>query len=125
MNPLMLCVHMSKERLLRLSFAAMRLGVRVKAVAPEEENRALGALCGLDDPQPAGSSPAVEEEMLVFAFLPEDTLDRLLPALREAAQPPVRLKALLTPTNRGWSCGRLYRELRSEAEALGKGARQP
>ena len=119
MHPLMLCIHMDKERLLRLSFAAMSLGVRVKAVAPEQEGQTLAALCGLEAPADSAPAARVEEEMLVFAFLPDALLERLLPALR-SGMPPVRLKAVLTPDNSRWTCARLCRELRGEAEAFSK-----
>lgn len=119
MHPLMLCIHMSRERALRLSFAAMSLGVRVKVVEPGQEGQTLGALCGLDAPAPAVPEDQVGEEMLVLAFLEDALLDRLLPALR-ADQEPVRLKAVLTPANRGWTCAQLYRELKSEAAAMGR-----
>ena len=122
MHPLMLCIHMDKERLLRLSFAAMSLGVRVKAVAPEQEGQTLAALCGLEAPAESAPAARVEEEMLVFAFLPDALLERLLPALR-SGMPPVRLKAVLTENNRGWNCARLYRELSGEAAALSRGGK--
>lgn len=119
MNPLMLCVHMSRERMLRLSFAAMAQGVRVKAVPPEQEGQRLAALCGLEEPAAHPLRDPAGEEMLVFAFLEDAQLDRLLNALREGME-PVRLKAVLTPFNKEWSCGRLYRQLREEAEAMKK-----
>ena len=80
MNPLMLCIHMEKERALRLSFAAMALGVRVRLVQPEEEGQTLAALCGLETP--AARPPALQagEEMLLLAFVPDALLDSLLQA---------------------------------------------
>ena len=119
MHPLMLCIHMAKERALRLSFAAMSLGVRVKMVEPDQEGQTLAALCGLE--QPAAQAPSVQvgEEMLVLAFMEDQLLEALLPALR-SGMPAVRLKAVLTPDNRGWNCGQLYRELKGEAEAFQK-----
>ena len=120
MHPLMLCVHMSKERALRLSFAAMSLGVRVKIVEPDQEGQTLAALCGLEQPAAKPAKAQVGEEMLVFAFMEDQLLEALLPALRSGIA-PVRLKAVLTPDNRGWNCGQLYRELKGEAEAFGRG----
>ncbi|MBQ9198484.1 MAG: DUF3783 domain-containing protein [Clostridia bacterium] len=119
MNPLMLCIHMSSERALRLSFAAMSLGVRVKMVEPDQEGQTLAALCGLEPLSAKPVKAQAGEEMLVFAFLEDDLLECLLPALRNG-MPPVRLKAVLTPDNRSWNCAQLYRELKGEAEALGK-----
>ena len=114
MDPLMLCIHMNKERALRLSFAAMAQGVRVKIVPEDQEGQPLSALCGLEAPAAHPSALRAGEEMLVFAFLPDDLLERLLPALRRD-MPPVRLKAVLTPHNRRWTCGALCRHLSLEA----------
>ena len=117
MHPLMLCIHMEKEKSLRLAFLAMSLGVAMKPVTPDQEGQTLGALCGLEPLKAKAPAVLVEEEMLVFAFLPDGTLDRLLPALRSAGL-AVRLKAVLTPTNRDWNCGQLYQELKGEAAAF-------
>lgn len=119
MHPLMLCIHMEKEKALRLAFLGMSLGVAVKPVEADQEGQTLGALCGLESLKE--KTPAVQagEEMLVFAFLPDDMLDKLLPALRSSGL-GVRLKAMLTPTNRDWNCAQLYRELSSEAAAMEK-----
>ena len=46
-------------------------------------------------------------------------LDGLLAALRQAGV--VCLKAVLTPDNRSWTPGRLYRELQREHRAMGRG----
>lgn len=117
MHPLMLCIHMEKEKSLRLAFLAMSLGVAVKTVETSREGQTLGALCGLEPLKAKAPAVLVEDEMLVFAFLPDGTLDRLLPALRSAGL-AVRLKAVLTPTNRDWNCGQLYQELKGEAAAF-------
>lgn len=119
MHPLMLCIHMEKEKSLRLAFLAMSLGVAVKTVEVNQEGQTLGALCGLEPFNEKAPAVQVGEEMLVFAFLPDETLDKLLPALR-AAGLGVRLKAMLTPTNRNWNCGQLYQELKGEAAAFEK-----
>ena len=117
MHPLMLCIHMEKEKSLRLAFLAMSLGVAVKTVETSREGQTLGALCGLEPLKAKAPAVQVGEEMLVFAFLPDGTLDRLLPALRSAGL-SVRLKAVLTPTNRDWNCGQLYQEPKGEAAAF-------
>ena len=57
-------------------------------------------------------------KMLVFCGL-ERELDGLLAALRQAGV--VCLKAVLTPDNRSWTPGRLYRELQREHRAMGRG----
>ena len=117
MQPLMLCIHMSRERALRLSFAALSQGVTPRMVEPAQEGHTLAALCGLEPMKPAATDAQAGEEMLVFAFLEDQQLERLLPALR-SGMPPVRLKAVLTMDNRGWNCAQLYRELSGEAAAF-------
>ena len=58
--------------------------------------------------------------MLVLAFFDDAGLNDILATLRSSSLPSVKLKAVLTETNRQWNCGRLYRELKSEQEALKK-----
>ena len=62
----------------------------------------------------AGLAPG--GKMLVFCGM-ERELDQMLGALRAAGI--VCLKAVLTPANRYWSPGRLYRELEWEHRAMG------
>lgn len=119
MRPLMLCIHMEKERALRLAFIAMSLGIAVKTTAPAQEGQTLAALCGLEDMKESVPAVRVEEEMLLLAFLPDDLTDRLLHALR-AAGLRVGLKAVLTPVNRAWNCGQLYHALAGEAAAFAR-----
>lgn len=61
--------------------------------------------------------------MLVMAFFPDELLDVLFLAMRKNGLSMPPLRAILTPTNRAWHCGRLYAELRQERMALtgGKG----
>ena len=120
MPPLMLCIDMDKARALRFSLAAMALGVRVKLIDKADNGQTLGALCGLEEGAPSPTARPVPEEMLLFAFVPEALFSRLLKALRETGLAPVRLKAVLTPHNRGWDCAALCAALRDEAAALGR-----
>ena len=117
MKPLLLCIHMDKSRVSQLSFLAMGLGVTVKDVPEDDLGQTLGALCGLD-PRKKDAPPAqAPEEMLVMAFFPEALFDRWLDVLRTSGMTPVRLKAVLTPTNRWWNCGKMYTVLCRETAA--------
>lgn len=70
---------------------------------------------------PAGEVPGETpgEPILIFCRLVPGQLDRLLAALRKAGVPRTCLKAILTPTNAGWTLGALYEELSQERERLG------
>ena len=63
-----------------------------------------------------GCGLPVGGKMMVFCGL-ERELDDLLAALHGAGI--VCLKAVLTPSNRNWTPGRLYQELERERRAMG------
>ena len=120
MEPTLLCVAMEPGRVMRLSLLALSMGIQVKEIKEESWGQPLGALCGLDQERPHPPRVKVGEEMLVMAFFPDPLMDGLLKALRSSGLGPVRLKAVLTPTNRGWHCGALYTALRQEAAMAGR-----
>lgn len=95
-------------------------GLRLRVVEASDLGRTVGALAqGL---APAGEAPAVApvpEPMLIFCSLTNAQLDRLLTSLRRMALPRSVLKAVLTPTNAGWTFSALYRELCRERQAMG------
>lgn len=119
MLPLLLCIGMDENQLMRIAFIASGLGIRVKAVTPAEWGQTIGALCGLDTPAPGPAKDRVQEPMLVMAFFDSALMDQLLRELRTNGQ-TVRLKAVLTPHNRRWTCGALCRHLSLEAAQMGR-----
>ena len=119
MEPLLLCIGMEQTQLMRISFSAFALGIRVKPVQESEWGQTIGALCGLDPQKPNAPEVRVDEPMLVMAFFESALMDRLLKSLRDGRQ-TVRLKAVLTPHNRQWTCGQLYQCLRQEAALMEK-----
>ena len=72
-------------------------------------------LAALERGETGSGGMAAGGRMLVFCGL-ERELDGLLAALRGAGI--VCLKAVLTPANRDWTPGRLYRELEREHRAM-------
>ena len=119
MQPILLCIAMEPGDLMRISFSVMGLGIRVKDVKQAEYGQTLGALCGLEPESKHPAKARVGERMLVMAGFDDALLDRLLKALRDSGQ-TVRLKAVLTPHNRHWTCGQLYLQLSQEAAAMGR-----
>ena len=105
---------------LALEAAVGPFGTEIVPVARMDYNKTLAVLAGLDAdlaPVMPYSGGPLGGRMIVFCGL-EDQLDRLLPALRQAGAGPECLKAVLTPSNRGWSALKLYSELQREHQAM-------
>ena len=117
-----LLFNIGADKLRRIRPLALRLGLGCRCVAPEDQARTLGALCGRVEDIPADetdASPAFAGEMLVMDGLNSAQFHGLLDGLRRE-RAAVSLKAVVTETNLGWSAARLYRELSAEHEAMEK-----
>ena len=89
------------------------------AVRANDLKKVERALCGLDAPAPHPEKDRVQEALMVMAFFDRGLMDQLLKELRANGQ-TVRLKAVLTPHNRRWTCGALCRHLSLEAAQMGR-----
>lgn len=118
-RPTLLAIAVSDDRLSRLRFCCMKLGITVKPVVPEDYAQPLGALLGLQERVDATApDDAAVGEMLVMAAFDNTLVNRFLAALRQLRIPPFRLKAMLTPTNVAWNACQLYAELSAEHAAM-------
>ncbi|MFQ7855497.1 MAG: DUF3783 domain-containing protein [Flavonifractor plautii] len=63
----------------------------------------------------------LDDEMLLIVNCPGSLLDLFLQAFRRQKLAPVRLKAVLTPTNREWDSVALHAELCRERQAIAEG----
>ena len=119
MNPMVLCYNLQPEKLGRLRVLALRLGIGVRVVEPEQFALPVGALAGVTEP-PETVEPAepFTDEMLVMAHFRPGMLDAFLNGFRQSRIPSVKLKAMLTETNATWSAARLHREIRAEHEQM-------
>ena len=124
-RPTLLAFAVSDDRLSRLRFGCMKLGILVKPVAPEDHAQPLGALLGLQERTDAAPESSPVGEMLVMAAFDDALVNRFLAELRQMRIPPFRLKAMLTPTNATWNAHRLYAELSAEHAAMGAAHQQP
>ncbi len=110
-----------KERLLKIEMALFPLRVRLKRVPAAEYNQPLGLLAGLKDLEPAEGSydgPELPDTMFVFCFLDDSRLNQALAALRKCGAGPFPYKAVLTPTNSGWTAPDCFAEIKREHEAM-------
>jgi len=119
MQPVLLAYNITGEKLNKIRFICMMLKVRLRPVTAEDAHLSVGALAGVKDgPAPEGSTEPVSDEMLVMAHFNEQTFERFLNSLRAGGIPPIPLKAILTPTNAGWTGAALCEELKREREAV-------
>ena len=113
-----LCCNLNGTKAAKIKMAAVKLGLRIHTVSPDEFTLPLGRLVGLPsyaDAEPLESEPFTQE-MLIFHEFTESQLDAFLAEIRRAGG--VRLKAVVTPTNASWCISSLYRELEAEHAAI-------
>lgn len=113
----------------------VRMGIRIKNVAPEQVLETVGFLAGVDGYSSLGASeaetaseaeespalPVIPEQVLVLKQFSSRRIDELLINLRKAGVPKIRLKAVLTEHNSGWTFYKLYEELKEEHEKMSAG----
>lgn len=87
-------------------------GLRFRQVAGEELTLTLAQLSQGLRPSPEAQAPTPPTEP-VFVLC-GGSLDLFLAALRRMGVPPSALKAVLTPTNAGWTIPQLWAELTRE-----------
>ena len=121
MKPMILVFNIPADKLSKLRFTCMRLGIQVCPVEAGDYGQTIGALCGMADRTDA---PAPEEtfteDMLVMANFTQQLANRLLAALKQGRL-PIRLKAVVTPTNAHWNPVELHEELTAERAAIAQG----
>lgn len=121
MTNMMLAFNLSDERLSKLRFLCLKAGFRVIAVNQEDQGQPLSVLCGQGERQEAPAFTPFHAELLFFAVADARAVDHFLTVARQMRFAPVRLKAMLTPTNASWTALELYRELNAEHEAIEEG----
>lgn len=119
-HAVMLCYNMPSSKSAKLKAACIKMGIRIRDIAPEQFTLPLGHILGV--PEYADAAPTEEapfqSEMLVFYQFTGSQLDRILPEIKKAGG--VHLKAVVTPTNISWNACALVRELMAEREAIAK-----
>lgn len=121
MRPTILAFNLNENRLSKLRFICMKLGVPVKTVPAEAYGQTISALCGLSAPAASAQAEAFPEEMLVFCHMDNAQVNRFLTTAKQLRYAPVALKAILTPTNAEWTPMQLCQELKQERAAIMQG----
>ena len=99
----------------------IRMGIRIRNIAPEQVQEQVGALAGAAGFEKSGAASTADpealeklrEEMLVLCNFSEARLDALLQGMRRSGI-RIALKAMLTESNAGWTFLQLYEELLKE-----------
>ena len=121
MRPTILTFNLNENRLSKLRFLCMKLGLAVKPIPAADFSQPIGALCGLADPAETTPADAFPEEMLIFCHMDNAAVNRFLQTTRQMRYAPVALKAILTPTNAAWTPAQLCAELKQERQAVLQG----
>ena len=121
MRPTILTFNLNENRLSRLRFLCMKLGLAVRPVPAEDFCQPISALCGLSAPAEAAPAEAFPEEMLLFCHMDNAQVNRFLQPARQLRFAPVALTAVLTPTNAAWTPVQLCAELKDERAAVMQG----
>lgn len=117
-TPTILAMNVQPEKLGKLRFLCLRLGIGLRVV----EQRAFG--CSVGDLVAGNAAPVrgkrapFQDEMLVMASFRPGMLDAFLGGFREMGIAPIPLKAMLTETNASWTLERLHAALKEEHEQM-------
>ena len=97
---------------------SLRLGFNVLDVLPEQQNLKISELLSKEKPSGFNLAPFTDEMMVMSGF-PSKDMHALLDTMRNNGC-PVRLKCVVTDTNRSWTAARLHKELSAEYLAMQK-----
>lgn len=106
-------------KLRKMQTALVQLGTRGKIVPPEDYGYTLGEIAEVVEKGEA--KPASEpftDEMLIFAEVPDRTLDSILQTFHKKKLGKFPYKAVLTPTNKSWTPQECFTEISAEHEAM-------
>ena len=107
-----------EEKRTAIRILSLRLGFKTLDVLPEHQNLKISELLSAQKPVGCTLTPFMEEMMVMSGFSSKD-MHALLDAMRNNGC-PVRLKCVVTDTNKSWTASRLHKELSAETLAMGR-----
>ena len=120
-HPMVLLYNLNNEKGGKIRRMCLPLGLRSRLVEPAEYGLTLSQLVEGQTPETPWAGECFYDELLLLVNCPGPLLDRFLQGFRRNKIPPVGLKAVLTPTNSGWTSLELREELAREREAIRQG----
>lgn len=107
------------EQTTALKSILVRMGARIRNVAPDAVGQTVGFLLGRKgfDVREQPETPVLAEPVLVMDGFTDKRLEILLREMRQHGV-SVPYKAVVTETNLGWLFHQLYEELAAEHEAM-------
>lgn len=118
-NETVLFYQLQPEKAERISGMLVKMGIKGKAVSPEEYGLPIGSLVGLRVEAAQEEGEPFSQEMLVMSGLSSKRINQFLAGLRQAGV-TVDLKAVVTQQNQYWSSYRLYKEISQEHSYMTK-----
>ena len=113
-----------KNKIRIMQFALLKLKIKLKVIADDMLQQKVGYITELDDFEremsPPEDMPMIEDEIMLMKNLTSSRVDTLLAAFRKAGVTEIRLKAILTETNKNWLFCDLCKELLREHNKLNK-----
>ena len=114
-HPVLLCYNIKDERAKHINLIAMRHGIRIRHIKPEEFEQTIAALVGSQETtDEIYQGEGFDREMLLIANFPSSVINSFLNSFHEAKIPAVRLKCVLTENNSKWTSLHLHNELLQE-----------
>ena len=120
-HPMVLLYNLNNEKGGKIRRMCLPLGLRSRLVEPAEYGLTLSQRVEGQTPETPWAGECFSDELLLLVNCPGPLLDRFLQGFRRNKIPPVGLKAVLTPTNSGWTSLELREELAREREAIRQG----
>ena len=107
-----------EEKRTAIRLLSLRLGYSVQDVLPEQQNMKISELLSGAKLVRQNLIPFTDEMMVMSGFSSQD-MHTLLDGMRNKGC-PVRLKCIVTETNKSWTAARLHKELAAEDQAMRK-----
>ncbi len=117
----------------RIQFEVLCMGMALSArqLKASDLNEQVGVLAGMDgikapDMQTVEKAPAIfcMPEVVIFSGISNQMIDAFLLSYKNLGLAPIRLKAVTTPKNVGWTLYQLIRELAKEHGELEAAAKR-